>query len=156
MHTDIFAVLRNDTLWVSVFAMITAQFLKPFIHYLRLREFDWHHMAETGGMPSSHSALVCAIATGVGYELGFDSIYFAMSVALAMIVTYDAAGVRRQAGTHARILNEIVAELLSGHPISEEQLQEVLGHSRLEVLAGIVFGAGIMTLWKLSVSPLFG
>jgi hypothetical protein len=77
------------------------------------------------------------------------------AVVLTMIVTYDAQGVRRQAGEHARALNVIFAELLSGHEVSEEHLSEVLGHSRIEVFAGMLFGILVMLLWKLIVQALF-
>ncbi len=148
-------LIANDVLWISIVTSSLAQFLKPFTYWFDTREFDWHHIAETGGMPSSHSALISAVAMGVGLEQGFDSAYFAIAVALAMIVTYDAAGVRRQAGQHARTLNLIIAELLSGHPISEEQLEEVIGHSRIQVAAGVLFGIAMMSLWKFVVQPLF-
>jgi acid phosphatase family membrane protein YuiD len=147
--------LTNDVLWVSVIASGLAQFLKPFTHWLRTREFEWHHIADTGGMPSSHSALVVAAATGVGMDYGFDSGLFAIAIALAAVVTYDAAGVRREAGAHARALNAVIAELLKGHPIEKIKFKEVLGHSRMEVLMGIVFGVFVMLLWKLLIQPPF-
>lgn len=148
-------LVLNDVLWVSIVTSSLAQFLKPFTAWVRTREFDWRHLADTGGMPSSHSALICAVATGVGIEQGFDSAYFAISVVVAMIVTYDAAGVRRQAGQHAYVINQIIVELLRGHPIQETHLKEVLGHSRTEVAAGIFFGIATMLLWKFAVQPLF-
>ncbi|HEC21516.1 MAG TPA: divergent PAP2 family protein [Chloroflexi bacterium] len=145
----------NDILWVSIAASSLAQFLKPFTYWLSTGEFEWGHIAETGGMPSSHSAMVSALAAGVGMEWGFDSPTFAIAAILAAIVIYDAAGIRRQAGAHAYVINRIIAELLSGHPIQETHLQEVLGHSRKEVAGGVLFGAGLMVLWKLIVQPLF-
>src|SRR5690242_7122630 len=105
-----------DVLWLSIFASSFAQFLKPFVYKLRTGEFDWHQIAGTGGMPSSHSAMVSALATGVGLDYGFDSGVFAVATIFALIVTYDASGVRQQAGHHARAINMIVAELLTGHP----------------------------------------
>lgn len=145
----------NDVLWLSIFASTLAQALKPFTYWYRTGEFDWHHLAGTGGMPSSHSAMVSALATGVGLENGFDSAAFAIAVIFAMIVTYDAAGVRRHAGTHARALNLIVAELLSGHPLEEIHFEELLGHSRMEVFAGVLFGILLMMVWKLLIQSLF-
>jgi acid phosphatase family membrane protein YuiD len=146
-------LISNDVLWVSVATMILAQFLKPFTYWARTRSFDWHHISSTGGLPSSHSALVSAMSTGVGLEYGFNSAAFAVAVVLAMIVTYDAAGVRRQAGEHARALNQVIAELLSGHSLSRIPFQEVLGHSRTEVTAGIVFGIVMMAVWKFGIQP---
>jgi acid phosphatase family membrane protein YuiD len=141
----------NDVLWISIFVMILAQFLKPVTYWLRGEPFDWHHISATGGMPSSHSALVSSVATGVGLEQGFDSAAFAVAVVVAMVVTYDAAGVRQQAGAQARAINQIIAELLSGHPLERIQFREVLGHSRAEVAVGIFFGIGSMLLWKFIV-----
>lgn len=155
MQTALIDLLSNDILWVSIFSSTLAQFLKPLTYWWRTKEFDWHHISETGGMPSSHAALVSALATGLGITQGFGSPYFAIAVVMSMIVTYDAQGVRKQAGEHARALNVIIAELLSGHDIEEKQLQEVLGHSRIEVFTGVLFGVLIMALWKLTLQPLF-
>ena len=148
-------VITNDILWISIIASSLAQFIKPLTYWWRTKEFDWHHITETGGLPSSHAALVTSLATGLGIEQGFGSPYFAIAVVLTMIVTYDAQGVRRQAGEHARALNVVFAELLSGHEVSEKHLSEVLGHSRIEVFAGIGFGIIVMLLWKLMVQALF-
>lgn len=148
-------LVANDVLWVALVSGILAQFSKPFTYYLRTREFDWRHISETGGMPSSHSSLISGLATGFGLEQGFDSPVFALAVIVGMIITYDAAGVRQQAGKHARVLNEIIAELLSGHPIEQTRLNELLGHSRVEVFAGVLFGILVMLLWKLVIQPGF-
>ena len=140
---------------MRILANTLAQFLKPFTHWVVTKEFDWHRLADNGGMPSSHSALVSAATIGVGIENGFDSPLFAVAVAITMIVTYDAAGVRRAAGEHGRAINLIIAEELSGNPIYQPHFKEVLGHSRKEVAAGIAFGALIMLLWELVMQPLF-
>jgi acid phosphatase family membrane protein YuiD len=149
-------IWHADVLWLALFASSLAQFLKPFVYKLRTGEFDWHHIAGTGGMPSSHSAMVSALATGVGLDNGFDSSVFAVAAIFAMIVTYDASGVRQQAGHHARAINMIVAELLTGHPLEEIKFEELLGHSRIEVGAGVLFGIAIMLVWKLLIQPLVG
>lgn len=143
----------NDILWVAIAASGLAQFLKPFTYMMRGGRFDWRHIAETGGMPSSHSAMVSALTTGVGLSLGFDSPVFAGAVVLTLIVVYDAANVRREAGTHARILNLIVAELLAGHAIEETHLKEVLGHTYQEVIGGVFFGILVMLAWRLLIQP---
>lgn len=147
------ALISNDVLWISILASSLAQFLKPFTYYLRTRELNWSMLAATGGMPSSHASLVSALAIGVGLREGFDSMFFAMSVVLAVIVVYDAQGVRHEAGEHARFINYLIAELLKGHPIQRIRLQEVLGHSRGEVVAGVLFGVTIMLLWILVIQP---
>ena len=151
----IWDLINNDIMWVSIVASSLAQFLKPLTYWWRLKEFDWHHISATGGMPSSHAALISALATGLGLEYGFDSPLFAIAVVISMIVTYDAQGVRRQAGEHGRAINQIIAELLSGQEIGEKEFQEVLGHSRVEVAAGVLFGVAIMLAWKFLIQPLF-
>jgi acid phosphatase family membrane protein YuiD len=148
-------LVSNDILWVSIVASTLAQFLKPFTYWWRTREFNWHHLAETGGMPSSHTALVSCLAVGLGLEQGFGSPFFAIAVVLSMIVTYDAQGVRRQAGAHAHAINEIIAELLSGHELEQRHFEEVLGHSWWEVMGGIVFGVLVMVIWKFVIQPPF-
>ncbi len=97
-------------------------------------------------MPSSHSAMVVSLATGIAIRDGSGSNLFALALALAVIVMYDAAGVRRAASIQARILNQIIDELFQGHPISETRLRELLGHTPIEVLAGAALG-GIISWW---------
>ena len=102
-------------------------------------------------MPSSHASLLIGATHAIGLADGFDSPLFALSVAIAMVVLYDATGIRRQAGIHAALINAMLRDLASGHPLKQEQLREVLGHTPLEVLAGIILGIviaqGIWFLW---------
>ena len=107
-----------------------------FLH----RKLDLRLLWATGGMPSSHSALVVALAITVGIETGFDSPLFAVSAVFAMVVMYDAAGVRQAAGKQAEKINLIVEELLNGHPLNEEHLRELLGHTPLQVAVGALVG----------------
>jgi acid phosphatase family membrane protein YuiD len=137
-------LVSNDILWIGVAASLLAQLVKPFTYWLSTRKLDWRKMLSTGGMPSSHSALICAIATGVGIEHGFDSAYFAIATAAAMIVTYDAANVRRQAGFHAGILNMLTAT--AGD--EKKPLKEELGHTWGEVTVGILLGMALAIVWK--------
>jgi acid phosphatase family membrane protein YuiD len=97
-------------------------------------------------MPSSHSALVAAAAHGIGLTLGFDSPFFAGAVVVAMVVIYDATGIRRQAGRHAEIINTIINDLVEGHPLHQEQLGEVLGHSPMEAIVGMLMGVVLAQL----------
>lgn len=145
----------NDVFWVALVIGTLAQFLKPATYWYRTHEFDWHHIASTGGMPSSHSALTSSAAVGLGWEQGFDSPAFAIAAILTMIVVYDAQGVRREAGEHGRAINVIIAEVLSGRPIGEREFKEVLGHSKTEVTIGVLFGIVGMLVWKLIVQPIF-
>ncbi len=146
-------IWANDVLWVAFISSLLAQFLKPFTYHLQLGEFDWRYAAANDGFPSSHSAMVSALAVGAGLTEGFDSMFFAIATVLAMIVTYDASNIRREAGEHGRALNLIVAKLLSGQSIREVPFKEVLGHSRREVAGGVVFGVLVMLAWKLLLQP---
>jgi hypothetical protein len=94
-------------------------------------------------MPSSHSALVISISYAVGLYTGFDSAEFAIAVMVCMVVVYDATGIRRQAGMHAALINAMINDLATGHPLKGEQLREVLGHTPLEALAGVIFGLAV-------------
>ena len=132
--------LKNHVLITVLIAWLLAQSLKVPIFYLQKRRWNWALMFSTGGMPSSHSALIVSAAAAIGLNVGFNSPLFALAVAIAMIIVYDATGIRRQAGLHAQKINILIDELLKGHPISEKQLKEVLGHSPLEVVGGVVLG----------------
>jgi acid phosphatase family membrane protein YuiD len=147
-------LLSNDALWLAIIASTLAQVLKIFTFWRQTGELNWTRMYETGGMPSSHSAMVGALVAAIGLEEGFGSPYFAIATILAMIVIYDSAGVRRAAGTHARVLNQIIAELLQGHPIQETRLKELLGHTRMEVTVGVLFGIALSVSWLLLLKPL--
>ena len=134
------ALFQNNALIAGLTAWALAQVIKIPLDYFRTRRWNWALLLTTGGMPSSHSALMTATTLGIGLYYGFDSPIFALGVAITMIVTYDAAGVRQQAGIHAQRINIIVEELLKGHPINEMDLREVLGHTPLEVTGGILLG----------------
>jgi len=133
-------LIHNPVLISGLVAMWFAQLIKPPISYLRYRRWNWWLLYSSGGMPSSHSALIFGAATSIGLFIGFDTPLFALAIITSMIVLYDAAGVRREAGVHAQRINAIFKELLSGHPISEKQLNELIGHTRRQVLAGSLMG----------------
>ena len=140
---NLISVTSNFVLWTALSAWALAQILKTPIHYLRVRQWDWSLLLRAGGMPSSHSALVAAAAHGVGLYYGFDTPLFGVAVVLAVIVIYDATGVRRQAGKHAERINAIIQDLASGKPHwheTQEELKEVLGHTPMEALAGTALG----------------
>lgn len=140
-------VLDNQTLAASFLAWLAAQLLKVVVDSLRSRHMNLSNWASAGGMPSSHSALVAALATAVGLRHGLASDLFALALIFAMVVMYDAAGVRRAASAQARILNQMIDELFQGHPISEERLRELLGHTPVEVFAGAAIG--VLFAWWL-------
>jgi acid phosphatase family membrane protein YuiD len=139
-------LFQNHVLGTVLVAWLLAQTFKLPIHYLLTRRWNWALLLSTGGMPSSHSALVVSAAASIGLNVGFDSPLFALAVAIAMVVVYDATGIRRQAGLHAQKINILFDELLKGHPVSDRQLKEVLGHSPLEVVGGVTLGIAIALL----------
>lgn len=140
------AIFQNKVLIVGLIAWALAQVIKIPLEYLRTRRWNWALLLTTGGMPSSHSSLMTATTHAVGLYYGFDNPTFALGVAITMIVTYDAAGVRRQAGIHAQRLNVIFDELLQGHALNQKELREMLGHTPLEVTGGILFGILVATI----------
>jgi uncharacterized protein len=155
MYKEIIAlqqIVVNPVLFISLFAWGLAQFIKVPVEYILYRRLNWALWFSSGGMPSSHSALVTSAMLSVGLFYGFDTPIFALSVAMAMIVVYDAAGVRREAGRHAEKINIVINEFFSGHPISEKQLKEVIGHTPAQVLAGIIMGLGIAILFYIAWS----
>ncbi|MEG0855021.1 MAG: divergent PAP2 family protein [Terrisporobacter sp.] len=136
---DFFSQLfSNNILWTSIFACFLAQFIKVFTGKGKIIELS--RMFMSGGMPSSHSSFVTSLSTLVGIERGFDSIEFAMCVVFAMIVMYDASGVRRSVGKQAAILNRIVGDLQHKKHIEHETLKELVGHTPKEVILGAILG----------------
>jgi acid phosphatase family membrane protein YuiD len=133
-------LLNNHVLIAAATGWIIAQLIKVPLEYLLHHEWDWSLLLSSGGMPSSHSALVSGASVAIGLQEGFNSPLFALSGVVALIVIYDAIGVRRHAGDHARVLNLMIDELLTGHPLAEKELKEVLGHTPREVIAGVVLG----------------
>ena len=148
---SILGIFQNPALLSALIAWFMAQVLKPPLEFFRHGKWNWGYFFTTGGMPSSHSALMVGAATGIGLHDGFNSSVFALAVAVTMVVVYDAAGVRRQAGIHAARINVLINELLSGHPISDKQLLEVLGHTPMEVSGGVLLGIVVGLLYKLYV-----
>jgi len=143
MPASFTAFWTNLSLWIPVSAALGVQLYKFIAQWVRAGTFDLHVLFSTGGMPSSHSAMVVSLATVIGIDHGFDSPYFAISTILALVVMYDARGVRQESGQHARILNHIVRELFAGNPIGEEEYKELkvlLGHTAAEVAVGAVIG----------------
>lgn len=133
-------VFQNATFLAAFIGWFAAQFIKFIWNLITTRQFDFRYMIATGGMPSAHSAAVSAMATSAGIREGIHSTTFAVGLVLALIVMFDAQSVRRAAGQQARLLNQMVQELFKEHHFSKEKLAELLGHTRLEVLAGMLLG----------------
>ncbi len=141
-------ILQNHVLLTALAGWILAQVLKIPIDTMQSRHWNWALFFAAGGMPSSHSALVTSAAMAVGLHNGFDSPVFGVAIAFAMVVVYDATGIRRQAGMQAQKINILVEQLLQGHPISQKHLREVLGHTPLEALGGVLLGTAVaLGLW---------
>ena len=140
----------NPVLAAGLIAWFIAQALKLPLDYLINRRWNWAILVSAGGMPSSHTALMTSTTLGIGLFTGFNTPLFALSVAISMVVIYDATNIRRQAGIHAQKINLLINELFSGQPITEVQLKEVLGHTPNEVFAGLLLGILIALLtWAL-------
>lgn len=133
-------------------AIILAQTIKIPIYFLISRKWVWSLAFSTGGMPSSHTATVAALTTAVGIEEGIHSTYFVICVVFSAIVMHDAAGVRRHAGYHAAVLNQLlqdfnqVIETMKRSKVEKrdvQKLKEILGHKPIEVFFGALFGIGL-------------
>lgn len=138
--TSDFQLFANSSIWCAFVGWFLAQLLKFIFHFIHTRQVDFRTLVSTGGMPSSHSSMVAALATSVGLHTGLSSPIFAIAFAFAGVVMFDAQSVRRAAGTQARLLNQIVDELLKDHHLSEQKLAELLGHTPVEVLFGMAMG----------------
>lgn len=144
---DIGDILNNRVLQVALFACFIAQALKLLVELVKNRKLNISILVTTGGMPSAHSALVTALAAGVGQTIGWASAEFAVAMVFAIIVMYDAAGVRQAAGKQARILNQIVDELFNEHhELNQDRLKELLGHTPFQVIAGSALGITVSWL----------
>ena len=138
-------ILENQVLVSSVIGWTVAQFLKTLIDLILNRSFNPERIFGSGEMPSSHSATVCALTTASGMRYGVGSFEFAISFVLAMVVMYDAMGVRRETGKQAQLLNTVFFEniLNIDGVVLQEKLKEYVGHTPLQVAAGAVLGIGL-------------
>lgn len=140
------ALFENRILVASFIAWAIAQLTKTVYELIRYRELRLNRLVSSGGMPSSHSALVMGLATATGRIAGFESAAFAISLVLAVIVMYDAAGVRRAVSVQARILNQMIDEAFQGKPFAEKRLRELIGHTPTQVIVGGLLGIGVALL----------
>ncbi len=149
-------LFTNFPLWAALAAIGFAQFVKVPLHFFVTRKVDWSLVTSTGGMPSSHSAAVTALTTGIALEQGVDSPFFAIATVFAVIVMFDASGVRRHAGEQATVLNQLVADFQKfaedaklwpklDEDSKRKELKELLGHKPIEVFFGGLTGV-LLTL----------
>ncbi len=149
---EMFEILFSNRILNSVaIAWLTAQVLKTIINYAINKKWESERLIGSGGMPSSHSAVVCALSITTLRVCGFESPEFAISAALASVVMYDAMNVRHAAGQQAKILNKLVEEWIDKinenlHLESNKKLKELLGHTPFEVLGGAIVGTIIGVL----------
>ncbi len=133
--------VSQEIITSALIANFLAQLYKFIAYYVQHKEFNFKRLFQTGGMPSSHSSFMTAMATSVGLIAGFNSVSFAIALCITLVVMYDAAGLRRAVGRQASILNQIVSEAFSEHPhLSSSKLREFLGHTPIEVFAGATLG----------------
>ncbi|MBU0503036.1 MAG: divergent PAP2 family protein [Candidatus Omnitrophota bacterium] len=138
----IFLQMFNNKIFIATLvSWIIAQAIKVFIGVIRQKRFDFRWFLGTGGMPSSHAAGASCLAFASGLEYGFDSIYFALAASFAIVVMFDAQGVRRATGKQARILNKIMEDIYWQGKIEEGRLRELVGHTPIEVIGGFLLGA---------------
>lgn len=140
MHS-LMGIFSNRTVLCCLSAWFVAQALKIPTYLWLEKKLDWMRFFGSGGMPSSHTAFVVALTIMIGAQEGFDSTLFAAVAAFSTIVMYDATGVRRETGRQAVVLNEILRSVfVDGKPISDDDLKELVGHTKVEVAGGFVVG----------------
>ena len=142
-------LITNWVLIIALCAWMLAQLVKLLVALVQGKGLDLSFFISSGGMPSAHSGMVCALATAVGMKDGFGSAYFAITVILALVVTYDAAGVRQSVGQQSVVLNRIILELKRKEPMIkiEADLRELMGHTPFEVYIGAALGIVMAWLW---------
>ena len=143
----ILEILGNRVIQAAALAWAVAQALKVMLTLAISRRFDKSRVLGSGGMPSSHSAMACAMLMTIGYREGFSSSIFALAFCFSGVVMYDAAGVRRSTGRNAAVINQLM-DMLSGngYTFDEQRLKELVGHTPIQVLAGALLGMLIGTL----------
>ena len=135
-------LISNQVLLVPIYAWVTAQLLKVFTILVKERRLDLRYLIKSGGMPSAHSAMVSALATAAAIIYGLESAVFGIAAILALIVIYDAVGVRQSVGQHSVVLNRLIKEFRFNRPISEweHDLRELMGHTTFQIFAGVAIG----------------
>ena len=145
----LYEIITNKVLVIPLGAWAIAQLIKTLVALLQGKGMDFRYLVSSGGMPSAHSAVVTALATAVGMIQGFGSAAFGIAVILAVVVMYDAAGVRPWVGKQSVVLNRMVQEIRLRRPVAEleRDLREFIGHTQFQVIIGALLGIGIAWLW---------
>jgi len=146
MNNSVFAIFQNKVFIATFLGWVVAQSIKIVINSVREKRFNFRWVIGTGGMPSAHSSGVMALATAVGLQEGFDSTIFVAALLFAIVIAFDAQGVRRSTGQQAEILNKIMDDIYWRRKIQEDRLKELIGHTPFEVFVGSIIGIIIATL----------
>lgn len=147
-YNSLLSIFNNSALMCALISWFVAQILKVPIYALVEKKVNFKRVFGSGGMPSSHTSFVVSLALMIGNNNGFDSPLFAITFVLAAIVMYDATGVRRETGTQAVVINQILRDvLIDGKPISDDALKELIGHTPLEVFAGFILGVIVTAIY---------
>ena len=151
----------NQILTVSLLSWLVAQVLKTLINFILLGKFQLERMWGDGGMPSAHSATVCAMVIATARSEGINSAIFAVAAVVAIITMHDAMGVRRETGEQAKVLNKMIEQWIEvtekNNPFLQNMhLKEMVGHTPLQVLAGFVVGCMVGLLYRWCDQPLGG
>lgn len=142
-----YGIINNKVIRAAFFAWASAQIIKVLLTLAISKRFDSTRVLGSGGMPSSHAAMVCAMLTSIGFLEGVDSPLFALAFCFAGVVMYDAAGVRRSTGRNAAVINRLIEDLgKDGFVFTEERLKELVGHTPIQVFAGALLGILVGTL----------
>ena len=124
----------------ALISVITAQLFKPVVHFLKEGEFRFLRVLDTGGMPSSHTALVTTLTVGVGVYQGVNSVLFGITLIFSIYFIFEATGLRQEVGNQAKVLNEIIDKVSKTHHLDASELRELIGHTWAEVLGGLALG----------------
>jgi acid phosphatase family membrane protein YuiD len=142
-------IITNKVLIIPICSWSIAQLLKVVVVLLQKKQLNLSYLVSSGGMPSSHSAFVSALATSVALIEGLGSVAFGISTIFALVVIYDAAGVRRSVAQQSIVLNRIMAEIRSRRPLIElgRDLKELVGHTQMQVVVGVLLGIAVAWIW---------
>lgn len=140
-------IMSNEIIIITFIAWFVAQLLKVIFVLIQEKKFDLTRFVGSGGMPSSHTSTVMGLSTAIGLKAGWDSSEYAIALTFALIVMYDASGVRRSVGKQAKILNQILEDFKHNKLKPEKQLKELVGHTPKQVLAGAILGIAIANIF---------
>ena len=144
---DLSLVFRNKIIIIAFITWVVNQSLKLIVFYITEKKWDMRRFVGAGGMPSTHSALSVCVAITIGLKEGWDSPLFALAIVIAFIIMADAAGVRRETGEQAKVLNKIILEFFEERKIRDKNLKELVGHTPFEVIMGAFIG--VIMAWIL-------